>query len=162
MVELHKEQGYDEFVSGTQTAVPTRFQTPWVDVGNTALVKAWRRPVFVFRTKDPYTLFCQGYRDYDNTVAGSPFSVVSNPVGSNTLTWDPAGADTDADKWSTDAAPYLWAADVGTPLTIQKGARLGRAVAVCLKVTGPSSAANAARWSVDSITWKYVPKRIRS
>lgn len=129
----------------------TRYQTPWIDLGNPALVKAWRRPVFVCRADVDFTLSCQGYRDYDDSLpAGSPFTIssVAAAVGG---VWDSA-------LWDQAS----WATDGNRREIVQKGARLGRATSVCLVIEGPQTFGGQTPWTVDSITWKYIPKRIRS
>jgi hypothetical protein len=128
------------------------YQTPWVDLGNPALTKAWRRPVFVCRADEPFTLECQGFRDYDDALpAGSAFQIAVAPTA--------AGGEWDASLWDGGDA---WVANGNRRETIVKGARLGRAVSVCVKIEGPKTLADQAPWAVDSITWKYIPKRIRS
>lgn len=140
------------FAGAWTKPILTRYQTPWVDLGNPALLKAWRRPVFVCRADVDFTLNCQGYRDYDDSLlAGSPFTI-SSAVGLSGAVWDTS-------LWDDGSA---WATNGNRREVVRKGARLGRAAAVCLVVEGLRTFGGQTPWAVDSITWKYIPKRIRS
>lgn len=148
IVELHTNGGMDNF-SGTSVPIITRYSTPWVDLGNPALVKSWRRPVFVFGRDVDYDLSCTSYRDYDYTNAGTTFVLTSDTGAGTALIWN-------SGKWDEK----VWALGDGLPQGIDRGSRLGRATAISLKILGPTT--TSAKWNVNSITWKYIPKRVRS
>lgn len=157
IAQLHiTDQAYDYYsnydVPATyQRPIRTRYQTPWIDLGNPALVKSWRRPVLVLTNEDNYTLNFTTYGDYNTT---EPLGTFTKTVASGAASW----LFWDIDNWDE----RNWATVSGVPQQIAKGARLGRATAVSLLVEGPSTAADAAAWGVNAITWKYIPKRIRS
>jgi hypothetical protein len=148
IVELHTSGDEDNF-TGTTTSIVTRYSTPWVDLGNPALVKSWRRPVFVFRRDVDYQLSCTSYRDYDYTNVGSTFFLTSDTGAGTALVWD-------VGDWDEGT----WVLGDGLPQGIERGSRLGRATAVSLKIAGPTTA--SVKWGINSITWKYIPKRVRS
>ena len=150
IVELHADQAFDDLL-GYENPIRTRYQTPWIDLGNPALAKSWRRPVFVFNNEDNYTLNFTTFGDYNTTEPLGTFTKTVSSGSSSWLVWD-------EDDW--DEAN--WATTAGTPQQIAKGARLGRATAVSLLVEGPPDLEHAAMWGVNAITWKYIPKRIRS
>jgi len=148
IVELHGIGDADNF-TGTSTPIVTRYSTPWVDLGNPALVKSWRRPVFVFRRDADYQLSCTSYRDYDYTNVGTTFFLTSDTGAATALIWD-------VGDWDEGT----WVLGDGLPQGIERGSRLGRATAVSLKIAGPTAA--SVKWGINSITWKYIPKRVRS
>lgn len=148
ILELHASGDQDN-PAGTNVPIITRYSTPWVDLGNPALVKSWRRPVFVFRRDLDYTLTCTGYRDYDYTNVGPTFTLTSDQGNGTVLVWD-------VGQWDQET----WDLGEGLPQGIGRGSRLGRATAVSMKIAGPTDA--SVKWGVNSITWKYIPKRVRS
>jgi hypothetical protein len=148
IIALH-QTGDTDNLTGTGEPILTEYTTPWVDVGNPAVVKSWRRPVFVYRKDEDYQLTCTTYRDYDNTNVGGTFYLNSTTNSGTALVWD-------VGKWDEKQ----WALGVGLPQGITRGSRLGRATAVALKIVGPTT--TTVKWGVNSITWKYIPKRVRS
>ena len=148
ILELHSNGDQDN-PAGSNVPIVTRYSTPWVDLGNPAIVKSWRRPVFVFRKDSDYKLTCSSYRDYDYTNAGTTFELVSDQGNGTNLVWG-------SGLWDVNT----WALGDGLPQGIGRGSRLGRATAVSLKIAGPTDA--SVKWGVNSITWKYIPKRVRS
>ena len=114
-------------------------------------MKSWRRPVLVLRGGADYDLTFTLYTDYDNTVPIKSFTSGTAGTSGTPLVWN-------SGLWDVN----VWAADSGQAQEVVKADRLGRAIAVSLLVQGPNALATAARWGVNSITWKYIPKRIRS
>lgn len=150
VVELHVNQSDDQYATD-HVPISTRYQTPWMDLGSAAVVKSWRRPVLVLRGGIDYDLSFTLYTDYDNTVPVKSFTSGTAGTTGSPLVWD-------SGLWDVN----VWGADSGQAQEVVKADRLGRAIAVSLLVQGPNTLATAARWGVNSITWKYIPKRIRS
>jgi hypothetical protein len=148
MIALHQDADQDN-LTGTAIPVITRYRTSWVDLGNPALVKSWRRPVFVMRRDVDYQLSCTGFRDYDYTNVGGTFFLTSSTGNGTDLVWD-------VGLWNVGS----WVYGEGLPQGIERGSRLGRATAVSLQIAGPTT--TSVRWGINSITWKYIPKRVRS
>ena len=139
------------------TKIKSYYRTAWQDIENAAVVKSWGRPVVVMDNANAYTLKCEGYKDYDSTHVAKYFELTSTHVGGN-FTWDTS-------SWAPDPINLLdptltrWESPTGPKLVIEKGGRLGRATSVALKINGP---VEQTPWAVNSITWKFIQKRVRS
>ena len=127
--------------------IDSYYTTSWQDLGDSAIVKTWGRPVVVLDNAEQGTLTCELYRDYDSTTAVRTFPVVATGQAGSSFEW--------GDNWGVG----FWSAPFGPQLKIVKGGRLGRATSVSLKIKG--SFENT-YWAVNSIVWKYIPKRVRS
>jgi hypothetical protein len=86
------------------------------------------------------------FRDYEPTVETKWFT--------STITAESEGMLWGTGVWGTD----LWGATDTGAQTIDRGGLLGRARAISLKFTGPTP---SKRWSVNSIGFKYIPRRVR-
>ena len=114
------------------------YVTKWQDAGTTVLRKFWRRPEFLVRQLGESTsLTVEVYHDWDRSVDARTFTVdfVGGDVSGGYESW---------------VYP-----DLGSDLV--KGDNLGLANAVQLKITGPANKP----WAVNSITYKYNPRRSR-
>lgn len=150
ILKLHQDLLHDE-VNGVPNVVYTKYQTPWIDVSNPALVKSWRRPVVVMVNEDTYTMRLTAYTDYS----------MQSPKWTSPLTV--GAASSGSMVWGTDAwGSGTWGAPEGWAMRIVKAPRIGRATAVSLAFEGPKTTTGEAIWGVSAITWKYIPKRIRS
>ena len=127
--------------------IDSYYTTSWQDLGDSAIVKTWGRPVVVLDNAEQGTLTCEVYRDYDSTTAVRTFPIVATGQAGESFLW--------GDDWGVGD----WSAPAGAQLKIVKGGRLGRATSVSLKIKG--SFENT-YWAVNSIVWKYIPKRVRS
>ena len=136
--------------SGTEK-IEAFYQTAWMDMENPALVKSWKRPTIVVDSEGTdYVLQLYGYKDY--SVQGIPVDFV---IG------NPASIPTTNSVWGTGVwNTAKWAVATGDRLDIEKGARLGRATSVSLKIVGPVG--STIRWAVSAIVWKFIPKRMKS
>jgi len=146
--------------------IKSYYRTSWIDLDNSALKKSWRRPVFVmadsnvegFTGVPAYDVAFSVYHDYDASQAMRPFSITITSGQEDSLTWGNASEFWDTDLWGYESAS-------GQSLVVKRGIRLGTATAVSLKITGPTDegyGSSVPPWSISSIIWKYIPKRIRS
>ena len=141
---------YETVYTWDETNIPIEayYMTGWQDIDNTAVVKSWGRPVVTMGNLEDAELHFDIYKNYDSINSTGFFDLTSDVSGSDVLTWDTG-------VWGVDA----WSRPVGQALGIKKGRRIGRATAVALKV---KCSQQFKPWSVDSIVWKYIPKRVRS
>ena len=148
--------------SGTTTVdIASYYRTAWQDIDNAAIVKSWGRPIVVLDNANNYILKCDAYKDYDSNFIAKYFNLNSvNSAGNftwgpgvGTSSWVPAVYD------PLDPTLTRWESETGPKLTIEKGGRLGRATSVALQINGPEE---QTPWSVNSITWKFIQKKVRS
>lgn len=147
----------------TSKPINAYYMTGWQDLDNTAVVKSWGRPVIVMGNLQDASLHFDIYKDYDSVNSQRNFGLVSDVSSLTTLSWGTIGA---VGVWAGEHpvthvvyAGAKWSVPVGANLGIRKGGRIGRATAVAMKVKCTEQLKS---WSVDSIVWKYIPKRVRS
>lgn len=129
------------------------YTTRWFDANQPAVIKRWRRPLIILKGGIATTIQIDLYRDYDpSTIKRTAFLQTTSTAG--VLVWDD-GSHAANMKWNGG----LWAGSDNNVENVLKTAILGRARAVRLRFTGPSSP--SARWQIDGITFKYIPRRIR-
>jgi len=137
----------DTFDGSATVQVPTYYYTRWFDPTQPEQRKRWRRPEFVIDADASVTLQVDVFKDYDPTVILRTFTI-SNTALPVSMLWD-------TDNW--DAKP--WSADASTGRQkLVRGLGIGSARTVQLKFTGP---ATSAAWGVNSIGFKFLPKRVR-
>lgn len=145
----------------TYLPINAYYMTGWQDLNNAAVVKSWGRPIVVMGDLKDAAIEFDVYKNYDSVNIQRDFSLSTDVSDLVTLEWAdpaippalPAGG---AGFWDT----AKWAMPIGNKLNIKKGGRIGRATAVAMKIkVGPLQFKS---WSVDSIVWKYIPKRVRS
>lgn len=123
--------------------------TKWYDLGNPALIKRWKHPIFVCDAADSVVLHTEVFRDYDLQSPHRSFDLTIDAIGSG-YTW--GGGTWGGGTWS--------AATNGNAQSIEKGGLLGRGTAIAVRVYGPPNGDTP--WAVNAITFKYIPRRIRS
>ena len=143
--------GQTDFIGNVSTPIASNVYTRWFDEGNPALIKRWKKPIFVLDSNYTQTLPVSVYRDYDFTNAYRTFSLIMTTAV--LYTWNILATA----QWGNGT--WTSAVTTGTQV-IKKGGLLGRATSVALKISGPT--AGNQPWAVNSITLKYLPKRIRS
>lgn len=130
------------------------YVTKWQDAGLIAARKMWRRPDFVAKqSSGAVTLTIQVFRDWAESkiVRTSTLLLSGTTTG---LLWAATAAEPDANPgWNQ--APW-GAAPTGARWA--RGGNLGLARSVQLKIAGPGGLA----WGIDSITFKYNPRKIRA
>jgi hypothetical protein len=148
VLQLHYYEGSADGINAEgDTAVESWVYTRWFDEGNPALKKRWKRPIFVCdNSLDSVLLRVYAYRDYDFNGTPKIFDL-DIVVPATGMLW--------GDNWGSG----VWAGTITNTQQIEKGGNIGRGISVALKVQGP--AAGDVGWGVNSVTWKYVPKRIR-
>lgn len=134
-------------LSAQDPNIESYYFTRWFDAGSPAVIKRWRRPDIVYDADYAATLRVGVYRDYEPTVEVKYFEeeILAEATGG---VWG-------AFNWG-DGTLY-GAANTGAQ-AIERGGLLGRGRAVALKFTGPTP---SKRWSVNSINFKYIPRRVR-
>ena len=140
--------GWRDRMGNADFDVPSNVYTRWYDLGNPALIKRWKHPIFVIDSQANQVLPVSVYRDYDFTSAHRFFDLSVTAIP--TVTW--GGTTWGGSVWSPDT--------VTGAQVIEKGGLLGRATAVALKIEGPVTVNQP--WAINSITWKYIPRKVRS
>jgi hypothetical protein len=136
---------WDSVYSKTDN-IESYYVTRWYDAGTASQLKRWKRPDIIMDGDLAVTIRVDVYRDYDPTNIKRSFEV-STESAASTL-W--GAFDWGEGDWATSST-------AGSQ-EIKRGSSLGRARAVQLRFTGPAA---SVRWSVNSINFKNVPKRIR-
>lgn len=157
-LDVH-DQFYD-YISGTITPINAYYRTKWVDIGEPAVKKRWRRTEAVLQVDQAYDLPVTSYSNYDPSIAVKNF--IFRPSESGTSTGLDVWDDPDA-KW--DEATWARTGNYGF---VDRGANLGVSRSVCLKVGGevrstPKAGQTQAPvfWGVDALILKFVPRRVR-
>lgn len=139
--------------SGRGLNITSYYTTRWFDAGQPAVVKRWRRPLIILKGGIATTIQIDLWRDYDQSnIKRTAFLQTTATAG--VLVWDD-GSHAAGMKWNNN----VWAGGDTNVEDVLKSAILGRAQSVRLRFTGPN--APSARWQVDGITFKYIPRRIR-
>jgi hypothetical protein len=136
------------------------YRTKWVDLGEPAIKKRWRRTEALMQVDQAYDLPVVSYSDYDPSVPTKNFVLRSAVNGTSTGVdvWDDPESEWDASLW----------ARTGNYGYVDRGANLGIARSVSLKVGGrvlsipdPVSPQAPVFWGVDALILKFVPRRVR-
>jgi hypothetical protein len=133
-------------LSAQSTDIESYYMTRWYDAGSPSVIKRWKRPDLVYDADYAAEIRVGVFRDYEPTVETKWFT--------STITAESEGMLWGTGVWGTD----LWGATDTGAQTIDRGGLLGRARAISLKFTGPTP---SKRWSVNSIGFKYIPRRVR-
>lgn len=159
---LDVQDQYYDYVGATPSVTPiyAYYRTKWIDLGEPAVKKRWRRTEALMQVDQAYDLPVVSYSNYDPSVAVKNFIFRSSANGTSVGTdvWD----DPDA-KW--DSATWARTGNYGY---VDRGANLGVARAVSLKVGGevlsiadPAIPQAPVFWGVDALILKFVPRRVR-
>ena len=146
VLRMNQDADQDNFGSGP-VDIPSYYFTRWFDAGSPAVVKRWRRPDIVYDADYAATIRFEAFRDYDPTNAGVVFTE-NITAQANGMNWGAA-------NWGS----FNWGASTTGAQVIERGGLLGRARSIALKITGPTGP--SVRWSVNSINFKYIPRRVR-
>lgn len=152
---------YFDDIDGTSANYQTinaYYRTRWIDLGQPAVKKRWRRMNAVLQIDVPYKLPVSVYADYDPTIEAKPsFSLPTAPSGDSITT---PQAVWDSSTW--DNASWYKA---GTYGQVERSSSLGIAKAVSVKVGGRIVTADGSGgpvyWGVDALNFKYIPRRVR-
>jgi hypothetical protein len=156
-----QDQHYDYFnAAGGPTVINAYYRTKWIDLGEPAVKKRWRRTEALMQVDQGYDLPVVSYSDYDPTVTVKNFSFnsVPSPSGITDGIWDDPASDWDDANWARS----------GVYGYVDRGSTLGIARSVSLKVGGqvmttpvPGLPQAPTFWGVDALIFKYVPRRVR-
>lgn len=136
----------DNFGGGDLNFV-SRYRTRWIDGGNYAMKKMFRRPEFILKQEQSARIIgVDVYHDYEE-LAGTAqrnFDLAVPASGSAML-------------WGTSLWGYSTWGSTNSGAFIKTGSNLGLAKAIQLELTGPSGAS----WGMNSFLVKYNPRRVK-
>jgi len=138
---------------GTPTNFASYYVTRWHDASNVSTRKMWRRPDLVVDQPSVTTvLTCEAFHDWEESLVKRTFlvNVTAAPTG---MLWQATAAEPDGLNGWGEAA---WGAPA-TGAQFERGSNLGLARSIQLKVKGPGGKP----WGVNSISYKYNPRKIR-
>lgn len=176
VIELDLLTDSDNF-TGTDLTIASRLRTGWVDLGNPAVTKRWKRPQIVLKGGTSANVYVKVYKDYDPTHFVRQFTVDTTADGADiavpvidTETGIVTGSGWDSALWDTatwgrgttgggGTIPDRGGAESLRRNEIHRGSPLGTAKAIALEFIGPTT---EAAWGVDSLTFKYKPRKVRS
>lgn len=132
-------------LSGASRDVASYYKTRWFDANNSSVLKRFRRPDIIL--DDDYTaaLRVDAFKNYDPQNLSRSFTISTQALSTSqwgAFSWG-------VGKWSTQAT--------GTQ-EIARGASLGNARSVQLKISGPTP---SVRWSVNAINLKFIARPVR-
>lgn len=145
---------FQDDIAGTPAGYPSHYTTRWHDAGVISAKKMWRRPDLVVKqpTTD-VTLTVQVYHNWEEASARRIHQLVVSGAGTNSLQWNAIGSEPDGIPGWGEAE---WGAGA-EGATFERGSNLGLARSVQLKISGPL----AKEWGVNSISYKYIPRKVR-
>ena len=133
-------------IYGTTQPFDSYYRTKWFDGGSYMQKKMFRRPDVVLKESNvPQNIVVQVYHDFDEADGNEKrvFTIGLNPP-SGGMVW---GTGTWGQNWSQDAISS----------TVVTGKNLGLARTVQLQFNGPSGSS----WGLDSIGYKFQPRRVK-
>lgn len=141
-------------ITGTPESFESYYVTRWHDADIVSAKKMWRRPdMIVNQPTVDTTLTVQVYHNWEEALVKRTAQILISAGSQNALTWRPIGSEPDAyDGWGQ--APW---GVVAEGAQFQRGANLGLARAVQLKINGELGKP----WGVNSISYKYNPRKVR-
>lgn len=146
VLKLEQTSGNQDDLGAGATNFSSYFTTHWETAGSAVQKKRWRRPEFVIDGDVDATLTVKAWKNFDPTQLSRQFTIsaVAPPAG---FVWGTS-------LWGS----AVWTTSVSGAQDIVRGTGLGVSRSVQLQISGP---ATSKRWSVNSIGWKFVPRRIR-
>lgn len=145
---------YQDDVGGGSVDFDSYYVTRWHDARNVSSRKMWRRPDFVMKqTTVDTTLDVSVYHDWEEAIVARTFQVFLEG-SSDALVWAAVATEPDGvDGWGEAD----WGEDArGSAL--HKGKNVGLARSVQLKIAGEGGKP----WGVNSITYKFNPRKVRA
>jgi hypothetical protein len=152
ILSLETQVGVDT-VGSTATHIDSYYRTAFLDGGAPTRKKRWKRPDFVLRGSTESELLVEVSKDFDPSTAPRAFTLTQGADGTG-LVWDDGvggGGDWDSDVWARSDGDF----DV-----IRRGASIGNARAISLKIIGPRGSSNK-DWGVNAVTLKFIPRPVR-
>jgi len=151
---------YYDLLDGEATPINAYYRTRWIDLGEPAIRKRWRRTEAILQVDQAYNLPVASYANYDSsvTVKNFLFTPSASPSSSGQDVWDDPASEWDESLW----------ARTGNYGYVDRGSTLGIARAVSLRVGGevlsvadPDVPQAPVFWGVDGLIFKFVPRRVR-
>lgn len=140
-------------LGGDPESYASWYTTRWYDAGLIAAKKMWRSPAFVTHQPDAdEALTVEVYHDWEEAQPRRTWQlqIDAPPAG---MLWAATATEPDAvDGWGQ----ATWGAGAAGA-QYERGRNLGLARAVQLRISGPGSV----EWAVSSISFKYIPRRVR-
>lgn len=122
------------------------YRTKWHDAGSYMQRKFFRRPDFVMKeSSDDQDVTVSVFHDYNENTTKRTFTLSQNSVSQ--FQWDDPSSVWDTAKWAAGAISSA----------VLTGRNLGLAKTIQLQFNGPSGK----EWGINSIGFKFVPKRIK-
>jgi hypothetical protein len=161
---LHPSNGYvdqldrydlaTDTTSGVAANFDSYYVTRWQDAGVVSARKMWRRPDLIVKQPTVDTnLTVRVYHDWEEASVKRVSIVLIGAGAQNALMWRAVATEPDAyDGWGQ--AP--WGANAAGA-QFNKAKTLGLARSVQLKISGEGGKP----WGVNSISYKYIPRRVR-
>ena len=154
VLQVDVKDAVQDNLTGSLVNFESYYTTRWQDTGNVSNLKMWRRPdLIVKQAFVATTITISVFHNWDETTVKRSTSVVLG-VAAPAGVWAAVGVEPDAVlgwgefSWGSAASGSEYA----------HGGNLGLARAVQLKFSGPGGKA----WGVDSVTYKFNPRKIRS
>jgi len=145
-------QQTDNF-TGVELNFETYYRTRWIDGGNYAQKKMFRRPDFVLKqVPTSRDLTVRVYHDYEEAVGSEQrIFTINLPAAGGGAVWGapPTGSMT----WGTSE----WGAP-NEGAFMENGSNLGLAKSVQMEFVGPTGKS----WGLDSFVLKYNPRRVKA
>ena len=135
-------------ITGTDVAFDSLYRTRFIDGGNYSQKKMFRRPdLIVKQSNDQRTLQVRVYHDYEEAAGNEQriFNLLLEAGGS--------GGRWGEMVWGTD----VWGAESQGSF-LKTGSNLGLARSTQLEIVGSPGYS----WGIDSLAFKYTPRRVRS
>jgi hypothetical protein len=146
---------YQDDVGTGPSNFSSYYKTPWQDANNVSNRKMWRRPDFVVKQTSVATnLTLRVYHDWEESVVARTY-VVSLDASGDSLIWTAtAGSEPDGNEGWNEAD---WGESAtGSALAVGKSLGLARSVQLSIQGEGGKP------WGVNSITYKYNPRKVRA
>ena len=146
VLEVDRYSTVTDNINGTPTNFTSTYRTKWFDGGTYLQKKMFRRPDFVVKNPDiSSSINVKVFHDYDDGDNNQrrAYDLVISPPDAGLI-------------WGTDLWGDVWGSGLPTSAIIV-GKNLGLAKAVQIELTGPAGQS----WGINSIGWKYQPRRIK-
>jgi hypothetical protein len=143
-VNLYSYQA--DLIGGAEQGFTSYYRTGWIDGRMYSMKKMFRRPDFVVKQVDtPRSINIKVYHNYEEALGNERKSFnILLPASSDGMLWGTG-------LWGVD----YWGI-VAEGAQVLRGSNLGLARAVQLVLTGPTGLS----WGIDSIAYKYNPRKV--